>query len=147
MSDITFVVGDRVMVLGKFEGMVSDIERDTHNAPAYQVKDNFGNGRGWHHGSDLQRIETPKPLPVEMVGDFVRTTRRRLRVNITRNTKGYSFDHTFEIESDDPELDMAAAMREGLREGDRAAREAIAEAEYTDAHGLPGSDDIDTDAF
>jgi hypothetical protein len=74
-------------------------------------------------------------------------TRRRLRVNITRNSRGYSFDHTYEIETDDPDLDLAAAMREGLREGDRAAREAIAEAEYTDTHGLPGSDDVDPKPF
>lgn len=145
MSETTFAVGDHVFVLGKFFGDVKHIDPDSHFP--YIVADAFGEIVGSYHARDLVRVDAVEPLPLEPAIGMVHTTTRRMRVNIAKNTKGYNFDHTFEIESDDPDLDLAAAMREGLRQGDRAAREAIAEAEYTDANGLPGSDDIDTDAF
>lgn len=145
MSETSFAIGDQVEVLGKFFGAIKHIDPDSHFP--YVVADAFGEVVGAYHAADLQRLSPGSPLPLLPAMDFIRTTRRRLRVNITKNTKGYNFDHTFEIDTDDPDFDLAAAMREGLREGDRAAREAIAEAEYTDAHGLPGSDDVDTEAF
>lgn len=75
--------------------------------------------------------------------DAVHTTncRMRVNVNVTENTKGYSYDTTFEVASDDPTYNFALAMDIGLREADNAARAEIANRQYVDVEGLPGSDD------
>jgi hypothetical protein len=86
---------------------------------------------------------------IELIGSGVatlarepgHTTTRRMRVNITKNTKGYNHDTTFEIIATDPRTDLQLEMTDGLRLADRLARQAITEAEYTDEHGLPGEDD------
>ncbi len=50
------------------------------------------------------------------------TTTRRMRINIVRNTKGYSYDTTFEIGTDDPAVDLQEEMEAGLGQADRTAR-------------------------
>lgn len=85
---------------------------------------------------------------IELIGKAVallarseQSTTRRMRINITKNTKGYNHDVTFEITSTDPACDLDQEMADGLRLADRLARQAITEAEYTDAEGVPGEDD------
>jgi hypothetical protein len=80
-------------------------------------------------------------LLIEPAIGMVRTTTRRMRVNIARNTKGWNYDTTFEITSDDPELDLDAEMEAGLGLADRAARREITARTYIDEHGPAGSDD------
>lgn len=72
-------------------------------------------------------------------------TTRRMRINVTKNTKGYSYDTTFEITSDDPDFALGNAMEDGLQNADRIARSEISSREYTDAHGLPGADEYQND--
>jgi len=60
------------------------------------------------------------------------TTTRRMRINVTRNTKGYSYDTTFEVASDDPEAWLHFLTLAGLQEADEVARTEIARREALD---------------
>ncbi len=73
-------------------------------------------------------------------------TTRRMRVNITKNTKGYSYDRTVEITTDDPDIELSELIGEELRLADNTARDEIEQCEYIDANGRPGADDADWDS-
>jgi hypothetical protein len=70
-----------------------------------------------------------------------RTTTRRMRVNVTKNTKGYSYDTTYEVTTDDPDLNLSLHMAWGLGETDRLARQEIDNRTYIDEHGPAGAED------
>jgi hypothetical protein len=74
-------------------------------------------------------------------GSTAYTTTRRMRVNVTKNSKGHSYDTTYELTSDDPEIDLRMEMEDGLRMSDDVARAEITYRQYIDVDGLPGSDD------
>lgn len=64
-----------------------------------------------------------------------------MRIHVEKNSKGYNQDTTYEITTDDPDLDLAAEMEAGIQDADRVARAEVANRQYTDVEGLPGSDD------
>lgn len=139
-----FAVGDRVLMPGSIYGEIIRIDPDSDTP--YVVGDAFGEVVGAFPATELHRVTRDRTVPepiynIPLIGSDRHTTRRRMRVNIERNTKGYNYDTTFEIESDDPEANLALLMTMGLASADRVAREEIAAREYTDANGLPGSDD------
>lgn len=71
-------------------------------------------------------------------------TVRRMRINVTKNTKGYSYDRTVEITTNDPDLELSEVISEELRLADSTARDEIEQCEYIDANGRPGADDLST---
>ncbi len=87
-----------------------------------------------------ERLEMLEESPGSSL-DYSESFSRRMRINITKNTKGYNHDITFEIIATDPRTDLQRELADGLRLADRLARQAITEAEYTDAEGPPGADD------
>jgi hypothetical protein len=98
-------------------------------------------------GATPQHPEPRTPVLVENgglafaeIGATVTTT-RRARINITKTTKSYNYDTTYEITSNDPDLDIAMSLEIDLRDLDRLAREEILQRQYIDIEGLPGSDD------
>lgn len=72
------------------------------------------------------------------------TTTRHMRINVTKNTKGYSYDRTVEITTDDPDIELSELIAEELRLADNTARDEIEQCEYIDANGRPGADDLPT---
>lgn len=60
------------------------------------------------------------------------TTTRRMRVNVSHNSKGYSHDTTFEITSDDPDIYLRREMELGLHDAYWAAHDEIGNRELTD---------------
>jgi hypothetical protein len=91
--------------------------------------------------ASLATLPAP-PVLEELTFEPVRTTTRRMRVNVKQLASGkYQSDTTYELTSDDPDCDFGAEMEAGLALADMAAREEIGRRTYTDEHGVPGSDD------
>jgi hypothetical protein len=72
-------------------------------------------------------------------------TTHRLHTKIVKNTKGYGFELSAEATSDDPTKDVTLLVQDLLDCADKHARLHIIDAEYRDANGLPGDDEIDPD--
>ncbi len=53
------------------------------------------------------------------------TITKRMRINISKTSKGHSYDTTFEITSNDPSVGIASEMQTWLRHADGIAREEI----------------------
>lgn len=80
-------------------------------------------------------------VALECGARFSGPTRRR-RVAIKKMAKGYQWEGTSEIDGAGPGVDLDALQDAELTAIDRAARRAIDAAEYIDANGLPGYDEV-----
>jgi hypothetical protein len=88
------------------------------------------------------------PMPVDGTFrhlDGAPRTTKRVHTKVVKNTKGYAFEISTEVTSDDPIL-IVNNLNSILRDqADLAVRRYIIDAQYRDDNGLPGDDEIDPD--
>jgi hypothetical protein len=70
-------------------------------------------------------------------------TTRRVHTKVVKGAKDYRHELSVEVTSDDPTWSVTNDVADLLEIADKDARRHILDAEYLDANGLPGDDEID----
>lgn len=136
MADEPEVINDREMDgSARTDGGAPD---DLSRQPANDALDRAA---GEHPAESNPAPVAPVAVATVEALSFGYMTTRRMRVNVTKNSKGYSYERTVEITTDDPDIELSQVVSEELRLADNTARDEIEQCEYIDANGRPGADD------